>query len=143
VKAAVPHIIAGGRGGAIIATSSCGGLEGIENMGHYVAAKHGVVGLVRTLAIELAQDWIRVNAVCPSLVKTDQTQNDSTYRLFRPELKNPKQEDAIVAFRTLPLLPIDWIDARDISNAVLFLASDEARYVTGICLPVDAGALQK
>lgn len=143
IKAAAPHILRGGRGGSIVITSSCGGVSGIENMGHYVAAKHGVVGLMRTLAIELAQDRVRVNAVCPSLVETDQTQNDSTYRLFRPDLPNPTQEDALEAFRTLPLLPIDWIEPRDISNAVLFLASDEARYITGTCLPVDAGALTK
>ncbi|MFZ3454286.1 mycofactocin-coupled SDR family oxidoreductase [Arthrobacter sp. 7Tela_A1] len=143
VKAAIPHLKAGGNGGSIILTSSVAGLQGLANISSYVAAKHGVVGLMRTLALELAADMIRVNSIHPTTVGTPMVLNESTFRLFRPDLEHPTAEDASVAFRTLNALPLDWVEARDISNALLFLASDEARYVTGVTLPVDAGALVK
>lgn len=142
-KAAIPHVKAGGRGGSIILTSSVAGLKGMENIASYVAAKHGVVGLMRSLALELAPDMIRVNSIHPTTVATPMIQNDDIYRLFRPDLDNPTAEDAAAAFRSLNALPITWVEARDISNALLFLASDEARYITGVPLPVDAGSLLK
>jgi (+)-trans-carveol dehydrogenase len=142
-KAAVPHLIEGGRGGSMILTSSTAGLKGFPNFAHYVAAKHGVVGLMRTLALELAPHMIRVNSVHPTSVDTDMIQNDATYRLFAPDLENPTREQVGSRFGEMNALPIDWVEARDISNAVLFLASDEARYITGVTLPIDAGATQK
>jgi (+)-trans-carveol dehydrogenase len=142
-KAAIPHIIAGGRGGSIILTSSAAGLEGMENIGHYVAAKHGVVGLMRTLALELAPRSIRVNSVHPTTVNTDMIQNDTTYRMFRPDLDHPDRQDAEAAFTSINALPVPWVEPVDISNAILFLASDEARYITGVTLPIDAGELTK
>ncbi|BDZ52127.1 oxidoreductase [Frondihabitans sucicola] len=140
-KAAIPHIRAGGRGGSIVLTSSTAGLEGMENIGHYVAAKHGVVGLMRTLAIELAPDMIRVNSVHPTSVNTDMIQNSATYALFAPDLPEAERtkETLGARFGALNKLPIPWVEPVDISNAVLWLASDEARYVTGVTLPVDAG----
>ena len=143
VKAAIPHIRAGGRGGSIILTSSDAGLFAFENISHYVAAKHGVVGLMRTLALELAPDMIRVNSVHPTVVDTDMVQNPGTYKLFRPDLEAPTRDDFAVAAATLNALPIPWVESVDISNAVLFLASDESRYITGVPLPVDAGAAVK
>ena len=140
VKAAIPHIRAGGRGGSIILTSSDAGLFAFENISHYVAAKHGVVGLMRTLALELAPDMIRVNSVHPTVVDTDMVQNPGTYKLFRPDLDAPTRDDFAVAAATLNALPIPWVESIDISNAVLFLASEESRYITGVPLPVDAGA---
>jgi SDR family mycofactocin-dependent oxidoreductase len=143
-KAGIPHLRAAG-GGAIILTSSTAGLEALPNMGHYVAAKHGVVGLMRTLALELAPDMIRVNSVHPTAVNTDMIQNAATYALFAPDL-TPEQrtkEALSERFATLNALPIPWVEPVDISNAVLWLASDEARYVTGVTLPVDAGELTK
>ncbi|MBP3036462.1 mycofactocin-coupled SDR family oxidoreductase [Arthrobacter sp. zg-ZUI100] len=142
-KAAIPHLKAGGNGGSIILTSSAAGLTGSENVGHYVAAKHGVVGLMRTLALELAPNMIRVNSLHPTTVSTDMILNDAAYRLFRPDLENPTKDDAREAFATINALPVEWVEAADISNALLFLASDEARYVTGVTLPVDAGVLLK
>ncbi|HEX4253526.1 MAG TPA: mycofactocin-coupled SDR family oxidoreductase, partial [Streptosporangiaceae bacterium] len=86
-KAAIPHLKAGGRGGSIILTSSTAGLMALENLAHYVSAKHGVVGLMRTLALELAPDMIRVNSVHPTSVNTDMVQNAATYALFAPDLE--------------------------------------------------------
>ena len=142
-KAVIPSMIEAGRGGSIILTSSGAGLKGTANIAHYVSAKHGVIGLMRTLANELAPQMIRVNAVCPGVVRTDMVINESTFGLFRPDLENPGLEDAKEIFLALHMLPVEWLEARDISNAVLWPASDEARYVTGVALPVDAGALQK
>lgn len=142
-KAVIPHMIERGEGGSIILTSSTAGIMGLANIGHYTAAKHGVVGLMKTLANELAPHMIRVNSIHPTGVDTPMVQNDPTYRLFLPDVENPTREDAAEAFQTLNSLRIPWVDARDISNAVLWLASDEARYVTGIMVPVDAGMTQK
>ena len=142
-KAAIPALKAGGRGGSIILTSSAAGLMGYPNVSHYVSAKHGVVGLMRTLALELAPDMIRVNSVHPTQVDTEMIQNEATYRLFMPDNPNPTREDFAPASQAMNALPIPWVEAVDISNAVLFLASDEARYITGVTLPVDAGAVIK
>jgi (+)-trans-carveol dehydrogenase len=135
-KAAIPHL---SDGGSMVLTSSVAGLKGFANCGHYVAAKHGLVGLMRTLATELAPRRIRVNSVHPTEVDTAMIQNDAHYRLFRPDLEAPGREDFEEAARTLHLLPIAWTEPLDIANAALFLASDEARYITGVALPVDAG----
>jgi SDR family mycofactocin-dependent oxidoreductase len=142
-KAAIPHLRAGGRGGSIILTSSDAGLKALQNLAHYVAAKHGVIGLMRTLALELAPDFIRVNALAPTSVNTPMIMNEPTYRVFRPDLDNPTAEDMTGPATAVNVLPIPWVEPVDISNAVLWLASDESRYVTGITLPVDAGAALK
>ena len=143
VKAGVPHILAGGRGGSIILTSSVGGLKAYPHTGHYVAAKHGVVGLMRTFAVELGQHMIRVNSVHPTNVNTPLFMNEPTMKLFRPDLENPGPEDLKVIAQMMHTLPIGWVEPEDVSNAVLFLASDESRYVTGVTLPVDAGSCLK
>ena len=142
-KAAIPHLIAGGRGGSIIVTSSAAGLHAYQNIAHYVSAKHGVVGLTRTLALELAPHFIRVNSIHPTQVDTPMIQNEPTWRLFRPDLEHPTEADFAPASQAMNALPVPWVDPVDISNAVLFLASDEGRYLTGVALPVDAGALLK
>jgi (+)-trans-carveol dehydrogenase len=142
-KAAIPHLIAGGRGGSIVLTSSTAGLVALPNMAHYVAAKHGVVGLMRTLALELAPHFIRVNSVHPTGVNTPMVQNEPTMRVFLPGVENPTAEQYAEAMGALNALPVPWVEPRDVSNAVLFLASDEARYITGVTLPVDAGSTQK
>ncbi|MEU1981922.1 mycofactocin-coupled SDR family oxidoreductase [Nocardia sp. NPDC019395] len=141
-KAAVPHLIAN-KGGSIILTSSAAGVKAYANIGHYVAAKHGVIGLMRSLALELAPHGIRANAVNPTQVDTPMIQNQAMRRLFRPDLERPTREDFAPASQTVNALPIPWVDSVDVSNAVLFLASDESRYITGVSLPVDAGALIK
>ena len=142
-KAAIPHMIAGGRGGAIVLTSSVGGLKAHPNVGNYVAAKHGVVGIMRTLALELAQHRIRVNSVHPTQVNTPMVMNESTFRMFRPDLENPTRDDFAPISQMINVLPVPWVEPEDISNAVLFLSSEEGRYITGVPLPIDAGALIK
>ena len=143
LKAGVPHIIAGGRGGSVVLTSSTAGHKGLRNMAHYAAAKHGVEGLMKVFALELAEHSIRVNCVRPTAVNTDMVLNQSMYDVFRPDLANPTVDDCKEALAQLHLLPIPWINAIDISNAVLYLASDEARYVTGSSMSVDAGMQAK
>ncbi|WP_395111183.1 mycofactocin-coupled SDR family oxidoreductase [Actinomadura sp. SCN-SB] len=140
-KAAIPHLIKGGRGGSIVLTSSVAGLRSYSGVSHYVSAKHGVVGLMKTLAQELAPHSIRVNTVNPTQVDTEMIQNESMYRLFCPDIENPTRKDFGEASAATILLPIDWVESIDVSNAVLFLASDEARYITGVALPIDGGAL--
>lgn len=143
VKAAVPQLISGGNGGSIILTSSVGGLKAYPHTGHYIAAKHGVVGLMRTFAVELGQHSIRVNSVHPTNVDTPLFMNEGTMKLFRPDLENPGPDDMAVVAQMMHVLPVGWVEPRDISNAVLFLASDEARYVTGLPMTVDAGSMLK
>jgi SDR family mycofactocin-dependent oxidoreductase len=138
-KAAIPHLIGQPAGGSIVLTSSTAGLKGFPGVSQYTASKHAVVGLMRTLALELAPYSIRVNSVHPTGVATDMILNEATFRLFLPDAENPTREQAAEVFATTNALPIPWVEARDISNALLFLASDEARYVTGITLAVDAG----
>jgi (+)-trans-carveol dehydrogenase len=143
VKAGVPHLLAGGRGGSIILTSSVGGLKAYPHTGHYVAAKHGVVGLMRTFAVELGQHNIRVNSLHPTNVNTPLFMNEGTMKLFRPDLENPGPDDMAVVAQMMHELPTGWVEPEDVSNAVLFLASDEARYITGVTLPIDAGSCLK
>jgi (+)-trans-carveol dehydrogenase len=141
VHAAIPHIKAGGRGGSIVITSSTAGLIAHPNVGHYVSAKHGVVGLMRTLALELAPDRIRVNSLHPTQVDTPMIMNDPTRKLFSPS--DPSDEAFAAVSERMNALPIAWVEPVDISNALLFLASDEGRYITGVALPIDAGAVIK
>ena len=139
IKAAVPHIIRGGRGGSVVITSSLAAIYANENTAHYSAAKAGLVGFMKVLAKELAPQRIRVNTIHPTMVATDMILNEPTYRLFRPDLENPTREDFEVAARTLNKLPVAAIEPVDISNAVLYLVSDAGRYVTGTTHVIDAG----
>jgi NAD(P)-dependent dehydrogenase (short-subunit alcohol dehydrogenase family) len=143
VKAGVPHVLQGDRGGSIVLTSSVAGFKAYPHVGHYVAAKHGVIGLMRSFAVELGQRMIRVNAVLPTHTNSPLLMNEKTYRAFRPELENPGPDDLAPVCQSFHILPIPWVTAEDISNAVLFLASDEARYITGVALNVDAGSCLK
>jgi SDR family mycofactocin-dependent oxidoreductase len=133
VRAAAPHMIAAGNGGAIVLTSSTAGVKGMTGIGHYVSAKHGVVGLMRTLANELAPHSIRVNTVHPTGVNTPMVVNDfmASFLVDDPDMQGNMQN----------ALPVEMVEAVDISNAIVWLASEEARYVTGVTLPVDAGFL--
>ncbi len=142
-KAAVPHLIAGGNGGSIIITGSALGLKGMPGLVHYVAAKHGVVGLMRGLAQELGPHNIRVNTIHPTNVDTPMMLNDAVFGAYRPEIEAPTVDDMAPVSAALHILDIPWVECIDISNALLFLASDEARYITSVSLPVDGGAVQK
>ncbi|MFC8042863.1 mycofactocin-coupled SDR family oxidoreductase [Nocardia sp. NPDC057353] len=144
LRAVVPQLIAQGEGGSIVLISSTGGLQGFPNFAHYVAAKHGVTGLARTAANELGAHGIRCNSVHPTSVLTDMIDHEAMYRLFRPDLAQPTRADFREACQSgMNLLPTPWLEPGDISDAVVWLASDAARFVTGIALPIDAGALAK
>jgi SDR family mycofactocin-dependent oxidoreductase len=140
-KVAIPHLIAGGRGGSIVLISSTAGLRGNPSIAHYASAKHGVVGLMRSLAQELGPHGIRCNSVHPTQVDTEMIQNQMTYQRYLPGREGLTRDDFGAASSRTNVLGIPWVESRDVSNAVLFLASEDARYVTGATLPVDAGAL--
>ena len=142
-KAAVPHLLRQGQGGSIIITSSTAGRKGFPNHAHYASSKHANVGLMRTLANELAPHFIRVNTIHPSSVYTKMNQNQAMWELFAPGVENPTYDDFGETFTALNLIPVPWLEPVDVSNAVLFLASDESRYVTGITMPIDAGFHEK
>lgn len=140
VTAGLAHLRSGG---SIVIISSTNGLKGTPNTAHYTASKHAVVGLARTAANELGPLGIRVNTVHPGAVHTDMLLNPQTIARIRPDLEHPTEADAAEALAARTLLPVPWVEAVDISNAVVFLASDEARYITGTQLVVDAGLTQK
>jgi len=145
IKAAVPHVRAGGRGGSVVLISSAAGLQGMPNLGHYAAAKHGVVGLMRTLALELAPENIRVNSLHPTAVNTAMIRNPAADALFAPDLPAEERTLEVLAprYQSLNAMPVPWIEPADVSHAVLWLASDDAGYVTGVTLPIDAGTTIK
>lgn len=142
-KAVIPTMIEQGTGGAITITSSSIGLKATTGNVHYTSAKHGVIGLVRTLAHELAPHDIRVNALCPTTVNTPMITNDSLYGLFRPDLESPSLPDIEPGLADLNLLDVSMMEPADVSAAISWLVSDDARYVTGIALPIDAGSTAK
>jgi SDR family mycofactocin-dependent oxidoreductase len=145
IKAVAPSMIAAGNGGSIILTSSLSGLKGLENCAPYAASKFGVTGLTRVLANELGKHYIRVNSLHPTNVNTAMVQNPGTYGLFRPDITDREvtMEEFMPGAAGINAIPVPWIEPIDVSNAVLFLASDESRYITGVALPVDAGAAIK
>jgi NAD(P)-dependent dehydrogenase (short-subunit alcohol dehydrogenase family) len=144
-SAALPYL---GAGSSMIAIGSFAGMrpQGVANgpggMG-YSYAKRGVAQLVNSMALVLGPRSIRVNAVHPGNVDTPLLQNDMMYKVFRPDLEAPGREDVLESFTSLQLMPVPYVDARDVADMVLFLASDESRYVTGMQMRVDAGALIK
>ncbi len=141
VKASIPHI--GPDGGAIVIISSTNGLRGTANTAHYTASKHALVGLARTLANELGPRSIRVNTVHPGAVATPTVRNEATYRRLCPDIENPTEADAAKVLAARNLLPVPWVEPVDVANAVVFLASEAARYITGTQIVVDAGLTQK
>ena len=149
IHAALPHLQAGA---SIIATGSTAAYmptlpiqkTGTDSGGiSYMVAKRMLSSYMHDLARELASREIRANVVHPTNVNTDMLQSEVMYRSFRPDLEHPTREDATPAFYSQQAMPIPWVEPVDISNAVLFLASDEARYVTGMQLRVDAGGYLK
>ncbi|MFC4950065.1 mycofactocin-coupled SDR family oxidoreductase [Pseudonocardia sp. GCM10023141] len=139
LRAGVPHIVKGGRGGSVVLISSLAAVRATENTAHYSAAKAGLVGLMRVLAKELAPQGIRVNTVHPTTVATEMVLNDSVYRLFRPELENPGRADFEVAARTMNRMDVPAIEVEDVTEVVMLLVSDGGRYITGSTQLVDAG----
>lgn len=132
-------MIDAGNGGSIVITGSTLGLRAVANMAHYVSAKHGLTGLTRGLALELAPHGIRVNSVNPTNVDTVMIQNSSVRRLFVPDIEEPTREQAEPYYAAINAMPVPWVEPQDVTEAVLFLATDASRYVTGQALTVDAG----
>ena len=138
MRAVLPIMIEQGFG-RIVATSSMAGKAGFGNIAHYVASKWAVIGLVKSAAMEVGAHNITVNAICPTTVDTDMIQNQAAYKLFLPESAAPTRDEAATAFQALNTIPVPWVETIDISNAMAFLCSDEARYITGETIAVAAG----
>lgn len=138
LKSVVPQMLKQ-ESGSVVVVNSGAGLSGPNNLAHYAAAKHGLVGLMRSSSNELSPQGIRVNSVHPSQVDTPMIMHDSLFSLFRPDLERPSKGDIVEVSQRLHTIPVPWVDPVDVSNAVLFLASDDARFITGVSLPVDAG----
>jgi NAD(P)-dependent dehydrogenase (short-subunit alcohol dehydrogenase family) len=136
VMATAPHLVRNG-GGSIILTSSAAGLKGLPFLVPYVASKHGVVGLTRAFASELAKDNIRVNSLHPTGVNTPMGSGDGTASMMAAIGTNPR-----VGGMFTNTLPVEITEPEDQANAVLFLASDESRYITAMAMTVDAGNTQ-
>ena len=139
VSAAVPAMLATGEGGSVVLIGSTAALNAVPRLAAYTAAKTGLVGMMRSMANDLAPYKIRVNVVCPTSVPTDFILNDRLYRIFRPDLENPTVDDLKAAMAERHPLGEPWVEPSDVSAAIAYLASDEGRYVTGIVLPVDLG----
>ena len=138
MRAVIPHMVEQGWG-RIIATASMAGRTGLPTVAHYCAAKWGVIGLTKSVAREVADRGVTVNCICPTNVDTDMIHNQAFYQLFAPGVENPTREQAVPGFQSLNAIPVPWIEPRDISEAMLFIASEEARYITGEALHVSAG----
>ena len=147
VAVSLPHLQSGAS--IIVTGSTAGMMEGTtENLGAsggvgYAWAKQVIVRYVEVLALQLAPHMVRLNAIHPTNCDTHLLQNDDIYRAFRPDLDNPTKEDAKLAFPAMQAMPIPWIDPVDVSHLVTFLASDESRYITGLNIRLDAGAMLK
>jgi len=140
LAASVPHLLAGRRGGSIIVISSGAAMINVPNLSDYVTTKAGVIGMAKSLANEVAHKQIRVNVIAPGTVNTPMvTANEPQFRLFRPDLANPRLEDCADGFTRMNPMGRPWLEPDEISRAVVFLASDEARWITGVVLPVDQG----
>lgn len=145
VRPAIPHLKAHGDGGSIVLTGSVAGMKGIRNLTHYSAAKHGLVGLMKALAVELGPFNIRVNAIHPTNVDTDLIHNLPTYQLFLPD-RDPEtvtRDEVAPVFAGAQILDVPWLQPEDVSEVIMTLVSPAGRYITGINLPIDAGNLAR
>ncbi len=149
VAVTMPHLQSGA---SIVITGSTAGMipgltEGIApgasgGVG-YAYAKQAIARYVEVLALQLAPHMVRLNAIHPTNCDTQLLHNEDVYRAFRPDLAHPTREEAVAAFPAMQAMPIPYIDPVDISHLVVYLASDESRYMTGMNLRVDAGAMLK
>lgn len=143
-QAAIPHLKRNANGGSIVLTASTGGEVGIPHLAHYVASKHGVIGLTKVLANELGAFNIRVNAVLPTTVRTGMVDNQANVDVFDPAGEGDGTLDGVQgAFAAVQVLPFPWLDAQDVTDLVMFLVSDEAKRITGSSMRVDGGAVTK
>ncbi len=141
-RAALPSMIERGQGGTIVLTASSAALKPYTNQIHYVASKHGVVGITQALAAELIPHKIRVNAVAPATVDSPLVRNSVVYEAFTGN-PDASEDEYIPAFTSLNAMPKPWNDVTDVSKAVLFLVTDDSRHITGQVLPIDLGLMIK
>ncbi|HEV3281329.1 MAG TPA: mycofactocin-coupled SDR family oxidoreductase [Acidimicrobiales bacterium] len=139
MRAAAPHMRRQ-RWGRIIGVSSMMGRTSNPGISAYVASKWGVIGLCKSVALELAAFGVTVNAVAPGNVSTPMIHNDVLYRLMRPDLEHPNREDVVEGMTSLHAQPVPWLEPEEVTAAVVFLASEAARHITGSVVDVDAGA---
>jgi SDR family mycofactocin-dependent oxidoreductase len=139
LAAVVPHMIERNYGRIVVKGSTLG-RQGMANMAHYSAAKWGLHGLVKSVAMEVAPFGVTINIVNPTIVNTPMMTCDAVIRLFCPDIENPTIDDALPRYATLNKIPMQWMEPDEISKGVLFLASDDARYITGTALDLAAGA---
>jgi SDR family mycofactocin-dependent oxidoreductase len=140
IKAAVPAMIEQGDGGSIVVTGSGASTTGLPNLAGYVAAKHGLVGLVRTLTKELGPHGIRINAVLPGNTWTPMFDNDGIRRLYVPGQQEVDEDVFTARAAAMSPMRVPWVEASDVSETVAWLVSPAARYISGALLPVDAGS---
>ena len=138
-KAAVPHMIERGEGGAVVMTGSAASIQGIPNLVGYVASKHAVLGMMRTMAKELGRYQIRVNAVMPGNCNTPMFDNDGIRRLYVPDAEVPDQETFLQRAASMSPMRNPYVEPQDVSEAIAFLVSPMGRLISGVALPVDGG----
>jgi SDR family mycofactocin-dependent oxidoreductase len=139
MRAVAPHMRRQ-RWGRIIGISSMMGRSAQPGIPAYAASKWGVIGLCKSVALELAAFGVTVNAIAPGNVSTPMIHNDVLYRLARPDLEHPTADDVAPAMADLHGQPVPWLEPEEITAAVVYLASESARHITGTVLSVDAGA---
>jgi SDR family mycofactocin-dependent oxidoreductase len=138
LRAVIPQMRKQGYG-RIVVTSSMGGRMGIPNIAHYNATKWGVIGMAKSLALEVATEGITVNVVCPCTVATPMVLNDAMYQLFAPDIDNPRAEDVQDRFRRVNPIPEPWLQPEDVSRAVMHLVTDPG-VMTGSVLEIGLGS---
>ena len=137
-RAVLPHMLER-RYGRIVFTASGLARQGQQQCGHYIASKWGIIGLTKSLALEVAQQGITVNAILPTTVQTTMIMNDAMYKLFRPELEHPTADDMVPILSMLNAQGIPWVQPEDISYGVMCLVTEEAKHMTGAGIDVGAG----
>ena len=139
LRAAAPHMRRQ-RWGRMVTISSMMGRSANPLIGAYCAAKWGVIGLTKSVAQEMAHSNVTVNAIAPGNISTPMIHNDMLYKLMRPDVAEPTREDVATAMATLHVQPVPWLEAEEVSAALIFLCSEGARHITGSVIDVDAGA---
>jgi SDR family mycofactocin-dependent oxidoreductase len=142
-RAAVPHMVERGYG-RLVATSSGAGHTGVPHLSHYAATKWGLIGFVKSVALEIAGSGITANVVCPATVDTPMVHNEALYSLFAPDIGAPTKELVRPRYEALNPMRVAWLDPQEISNVVLFLVSDRSAFISGETIEVSAaGSAQR
>jgi SDR family mycofactocin-dependent oxidoreductase len=135
IRAVLPHMKKAGYG-RIVTISSGAGRGGMRNLGHYAASKWGLIGLTKTVALEVATDGITVNAVCPSTVSTPMVHNDASYAIFRPDIERPTLDDVRPRLAALSPMRVPWLEPSDVTRAVMYLVNDPG-FTSGAVMDVN------